>query len=114
MKYCSLTTLVLGVFLCQTARIGLAAEQQQSVVLHDPSNSVLRSSHQKASAEAATATLCAASGLVPPIVVDQSTAADVEAVVQAQSVLGQAPKAVLMLHLAGVSPGRLHDFLRPC
>lgn len=83
------------------------AAQQQRVVLHDPSQQALRSNahRQAATAQAGTGILCAASGLVPPFAVDHSTSAEVEAVLQRESALRPAPKAVLLLHLAGVSPG---------
>lgn len=86
----------------------VSADEQQLIVLHDPTRQALSSRSQPASVSpaAATATLCAASGLVPPHGVDQATAAHVEGLVPAKSVLGQAPQALLLLHLAGVTPGR--------
>lgn len=69
-------------------------------------NQALKSNAVKAAtAQAGTGILCAASGLIPPFAVDHSTAAEVEAVLQRQSVLRPAPKAAVLLHLAGVSPG---------
>jgi hypothetical protein len=103
---CQRLLLLFGLLLSQYQLICVAAEQRTRIVLHDPSEQFLRSAHQASiSPSAATAALCAASGLVPPVAVDLTTAADVEAVLQAQAVLGQAPKALLLLHLAGVSPG---------
>jgi hypothetical protein len=82
---------------------------QQRIVLHDPSQQALRSDAHPiaATAQAGTGILCTASGLVPPFAVDSSTASEVEAVLQGQSALRPAPKAVLLLHLAGVSPGEV-------
>lgn len=102
---CQRLQLLFGLLLSQYQFTCVAAEQRTRIVLHDPSEQLLRSAHQASiSPSAATAALCAASGLVPPVAVDLTTAADVEAVLQAQAVLGQAPKALLLLHLAGVSP----------
>lgn len=103
---CLSTLLVLFSVLLSQAYFGcLASQHQQLIILHDPSRHALRSAAASVSPAAATATLCAASGLVPPFSVDETTAAHVEDVVQAQSVLSQAPKALLLLHLAGVTPG---------
>lgn len=102
-----LLLLLLGVF--GSLQHTCLASEQQRIVLHDPSHSLLRlrSAQHKGhsvSPAAATGALCAATGLVPPVALDRAAAADVEAVVQ--PVLGQAqPKAVLLLHLAGMSPG---------
>jgi hypothetical protein len=84
-----------------------SAQQGAHVLLHDPTHTQLRSLSPSAavSSTAATATLCAAAGLVPPLNIDKAAAADAEGVVQ--SVLGtKAPRAVLLLHLAGTTgPG---------
>lgn len=99
--------LLLGLLCYQLHHSVLAGSQhQQRIVLHDPTRQALRSTAQQrtVASAAATGALCAATGLVPPVVLDGTAAADVEAVVQ--PVLAQAqPKAVLLLHLAGMSPG---------
>jgi hypothetical protein len=99
--------LLLGLFLAQLHySVSAGSRQQQHIVLHDPTRQALRSTAQPRTVPSAAATgaLCAATGLVPPEVLDSTAAADVEAVVQ--PVLAQAqPKAVLLLHLAGMNPG---------
>jgi hypothetical protein len=77
----------------------------QHVLLHDPTGHTLRSSTASVSPAAAAAALCSAAGLVTPVNLHGDSAATVEGLVQPQSVLGQAPKAVLMLHMSGISPG---------
>lgn len=94
-----------------------------TVLLHDASGARLERSESSATVvtperpgvatgrvatgRVATGTLCAASGLVPPYAIDQSTAAEVAALVQPQKGLGRAPQAVVLLHLAGISAGEV-------
>lgn len=116
MKCCSLLVLLLaGVLACQHLQLSVlaaSASAAQAILIHDPSrHSLSRSAtptpQQRAVTPAvATATLCAASGLVPPLVMDQEAAGHVQGLVQAGSALGAGPKALLLLHLAGVNPGR--------
>eukprot|EP00879_Flechtneria_rotunda_P016897 GHRR01017688.1.p1 GENE.GHRR01017688.1~~GHRR01017688.1.p1 ORF type:complete len:347 (+),score=115.14 GHRR01017688.1:171-1211(+) len=85
----------------------LALTAGSTVILHDASRHILRPSvtHDYSYA-AATAAVCAATGLVPPYQVDQDVDKQVAQIVQPN--IFNRPKALLVLQLTGVPPDPDH------
>jgi hypothetical protein len=105
MRFPQALVLLFSVLAVQNQHLCVAQSVGQHVLLHDPTGHTLRSSTASVSPATAAAALCSATGLVPPVKVHGYAAATVEGLLQPHSVLGQAPKAVLLLHLSGINPG---------